>query len=116
MRLANAGSTALMVHSALERPVDHMYGMHWLPAGKRIGRQPAGAEAPLEYAAAMRPIGRPKGNDPCSGGLESLGRHDGFHGASDAHFLVLQRAVAVSSGDGVLRAGAHFCTSTRSLS
>ena len=64
----------------------------------------------------MPPLGGPSGMTPCSGDVNSLGRHAGSHCASDARFLVLRRTIAVSGDNGVPRAEAHYCTNTRNPS
>ena len=53
--------------------------MHCLPAGTRVGRQPASAKAPLRCGCGDATSGRTRTVTPCSGGITSLGRHDGSY-------------------------------------
>ena len=110
---ALSGSTALIVHVSLERRVDHVE--HAPPARQRARWPLAGkrCSAARVTAAAMRPLGRPRGGTPYSGSVHSPGRRTGSHCASETRLLVLRRTIAVSGDNGVPRAEAHHCTSTR---
>ena len=78
--IANAGSTALMVHAMLERRVDLIYqtciGCR-PPRTLAVNRQALKRRSNM--ATSLRPVAEPGFTTPCSGGVAfPFGCHDGF--------------------------------------